>query len=277
MSSQIQAIAQALLKESDPHVRRRMMETSSRAIYLPPIKEFITSPNYANSKLWPAVARLLELIDDPRVREFYLELAKGSGKSSGAAAGVVYAAARLAALKDPHEYFDIGKIKPITCLTCSTSETQAIQTIFAQVKSWVRQNPFFIAAHRMCAERAEFPFSPDDPKYPAYKIHTTAITIRHSPVFPDGQIQILCGHAKSEGMDGHDVFMAIIDESNKHGLSEESPQAQKLETTFRTSGFTRFPSDYKLGLISSSVSKQSHLRKEVDRIFSASPPQLLFH
>lgn len=268
MSSPAQALAREILKEPDPDIRRRMMETSSRAIYLPPIKEFITSPDYGNSKLWPSVSKLLELIDDPRVREFYLELAKGSGKSLMSAAGTVYAAARLVALPDPHEYFDLQKIKPITCLTCSTSETQAIQTIFAQVKSWVRQNPFFIAAHNLCSQRAEFPFSPMDPKYPPFKIHATAITLRHSPVFPDGQVQILCGHAKSEGMDGHDIFMAVIDESNKHGLSENSPQALKLETTFRTSGFTRFPTDYKLGLISSSVSRQSHLRKEVDRIFS---------
>lgn len=255
-----QAVARILLAEPDTDIRRRMAERLSRVAPLPEPREFFTSPRYGNMKsLWLNVLAVIERINDPRVREFYLELAKGSGKSSAAACSAVYAVARLCALGDPHDYFQLERIKPITCLVCSTNETQALDTIFAQVKTMIRRNPFF--QHISTVLGVQPP-----------KVLTNTVTFLQSKEWPDGAVNIICGHSKSEGLDGYDLFFAVIDEANKYGQSADTPTAQKLETTFRTSGESRFPSDYKLGMISSSVSRESYMRKIVDDILKHGEP-----
>lgn len=127
------------------------------------------------------------------------------------------------------------------CLTVATSEEQAKRTIFSQVKAMITHNPFFKG-------RAN--------------IRSTDIEL------DDGKVLIICGHSKSEGMEGHDVFFANIDEANKHGGGSAAgkEQVRRLRDTFISSAESRFPFDYKVGCISSSVSMDDFQRQEIEWI-----------
>jgi len=161
--------------------------------------------------------------------------------STVAAACVTYSAARLLALKDPHDYFGLQSTKPIVCLTVATSEEQAKRTIFSQVRAMISNNPFFKGVANPRSTDIEL---------------------------DDGKVLIICGHSKSEGMEGHDVFFANIDEANKHGGGSAAgkEQVRRLRDTFISSSESRFPYDYKVGCISSSVSMEDFQRQEIEYI-----------
>lgn len=235
-------LANALALAPDAETRHRLLELAFRKVHLPAPTEFFTSPNYGNMRnLYPNILKLIELILSPQVHEYYIELGKGAGKSSCTAACVTYSAARLLALDEPHTFFGLQSTKPIVCLTVATSEEQAKRTIFSQVRAMISHNPFFQG-------RAN--------------IRSTDIEL------DDGKVLILCGHSKSEGMEGHDVFFANIDEANKHGGGSASgkEQVRRLRDTFISSSESRFPYDYKVGCISSSVSMDDFQRQEIEWI-----------
>lgn len=235
-------LAKALSLAPDEESRHRLLESAYRRVYLPPPKEFLTGKDYGNMRsLYPNVLRLIELILLPQVHEYYIEIGKGAGKSTIAAACVTYSAARLLALEDAHEFFGLQKTKPVVCLTVATSEEQAKRTIFSQVRSMVHDNPFFEG-----------------------RAHTKATEIE----LDEGRVLIICGHSKSEGMEGHDVFFANIDEANKHGGGSQAGKEQvlRLRDTFISSSESRFPFDFKVGCISSSVSMDDFQRKEIEYI-----------
>lgn len=242
MNTDSRTLASALALAPDAETRHRLLELAYRKVHLPSPTEFLTGPSYGNMRnLYPNVLRLIELILSPNVHEYYIEIGKGGGKSTIAAACVTYSAARLLALDKPHEFFSLQATKPIVCLTVATSEEQAKRTIFSQVKSMISHNPFF-------EDRAN--------------IRSTDIEL------DGGKILIICGHSKSEGMEGHDVFFANIDEANKHGGGSPAgkEQVRKLRDTFISSAESRFPFDYKVGCISSSVSMEDFQRQEIEWI-----------
>lgn len=241
------------MTSNDPHVLARALldarnagaNTEHLAFRLakgdfPSMADFLTDPEWAGEfPTWPGIRKLLTEIASPDIREFHAELGKGSGKSSCAWLILGYSAAELLAMDDPHAFFGLGSGKPIVILNVSVNETQARRTVFAGLRSFVEGCPHLKRRAKVGATHIEF---------------------------DGGKVLAVCGHSKSEGLEGYDVYAAVLDEANKHADNAGRSNAQVLFEMLRSSAATRFPKHYRVGTISSSVSHDSYQRQVIEEI-----------
>jgi len=233
------------LRRKDPERAAQLAYQIAKGPYLD-IRGFLEDPAWlGGAKIWPGVQRLLRLVHRPEIREAYIEVGKGGGKSTMSAAFLAYARGELKALGDPHAFFGLDPGRPIVLLNVSTSEGTARYGVFAKLKSFVKRVPYL-------AEGAEF--------------FTTTIVWDRSPMFPDGRVMALCGHSRSEGLEGHDVFRGVLDEANKHRDTSGKSNARVLMEMIVSSAESRFPRHYKVLSISSSRSKEDHQRQVIEDI-----------
>lgn len=220
------------------------LQEATRALARPeplvPIREFLTSPDWCGATgFWPGVLRLAELLSQPQYRLFHVEIGKGGGKSSLVSALCAYAVYELASLPDPYAWHGLDPGKPLICMVVSTSEAQARLTVFAKVKDLLLRCPFF-----------------------KDRIEPMATTIE----IDGGKIMVLCGHSKSEGIEGHDVYFAVLDEANKHTNAAGVSNAKTLFETLHSSASSRFPSDYRVGTISSSRAPGDFQTRQIEEV-----------
>lgn len=184
-------------------------------------------------------------ISAPGTNEFHIEVGKGSGKSVMSAVMLAYAITELASMDDPHRFFGLEAGKPIVCLNISVSERQAKLTVFAKLKSYIRKI-------KMLQGRYTF----------------TSDTID----IDKGNILAISGHSRAEGMEGHDVYCAILDEANKHRDSSGKSNAETLFEMLQSSAASRFPAYYRVGTVSSSRSVDDYQRRTIEEIAMMGKP-----
>lgn len=249
VSTEVQELAKALL------LAREHGQDAARVLFrvakgdFPDMEGFLTDPAWAGGfPLWDGVRKLLITCSRPDVREFHVEIGKGGGKSTFAWLLLAYAIGELVSLEDPHGFFGLGRGRPIVVLNVSVSEVQARRTVFAGLKDFVMNCPRLNGRVKPGATWLEF---------------------------DHGKILAICGHSKSEGMEGYDIYAAVLDEANKHTDIGGKSNADRIFQMLRSSAASRFPDYYRIGTISSSVSRDSFQRKTIDEIARKGQPVTL--
>lgn len=173
--------------------------------------------------LWPMVRKLLIHGAQPHLRELWLEMGKGSGKSMAAAIFLYRGIYELSCFKDWKTFFGVTLGEGVI-LNLSTSKIQARGVIFGYLGQLLKSSPWFIN-----------------------KFQEKTIEIRLQ-----NDIVAYCGHSGSAAWEGFNVYYGVIDEVDKmkNPKTGRSNAARLYELVLGQSR-PRFPGWYKVINISS--------------------------
>lgn len=205
------------------------------------IVEFVESSEFLGSqvKCDPEVLQLLWLIEQEWVRDAYVEVGKGSGKSLIGSIVPVYGAYLILKMKEPQKFFDLSPATIIATINVSISEKQAKEVIFNQIKALVMEAPWF-------------------------KAHVKFEPLTQEVKFPERRVTLYCGHSNSTAFLGFATVRAVMDEANYMMNTSNKNVAETLFTALKGSLLTRFPDFYKLLAISSAATPGAWLHQEVE-------------
>lgn len=195
--------------------------------------EFAMSSKYLNlvvsaAPLYQKIQAIIKLIDQGNIREVYLILGKGSGKSTICSIALLYGAYTWSCFRDPFAYFKVGRTSKVACVNVSVSREQAKDVIFEGCLDLVTRSPFFKGRYKSLNASIEF----------------------------DSDITLFCGHGNAAAWLGYATYVGVMDEVEFLMDSNNRSQAKALYGALRGSLRTRFPSAYKLIAISSA--KETH-------------------
>lgn len=215
---------------------------------IPPIEEFILSPDYLDldGHVCDAVLTSLRQVFDPAAnyREAAFAWGIGGGKSFLSSICSVYMAYRLLCMPDPQAYYGLAPGSEIAVVNFSVSATQAKHVVFGEILARINHAP--------CFKQAGFQ---RDPK------------INSELRWPEKKIIIFPGNSQAESAIGYNVIAAVIDEAawlpdvestvrvagrstgGKYDAAEELYNA--LSKRLKSRGNARFRRDGKLVMISS--------------------------
>jgi len=202
---------------------------------------FAESPDFLGLKgnLYPEIKNLLIDIEDKSIRESYLILGKGSGKSQLAQIFTGYGLYQALQLKNPQATYKLVWNTALYSINVSVSKTQAEDVVFKQTKELLTASPYF--QKRMVnsnAREVEF----------------------------EKRIHMLCGHSGSTAFLGYATFRAVMDEMAFMVDNNNRSVAADLYAALTGSLKTRFPNDYKLLCISSDSTPNSFIRESINAV-----------
>lgn len=145
----------------------------------------------------------------------------GIGKTTFASIALPYMAHWVLCLKDPQAYFKLLPGSRIAFMQMSTSEKQALEVIFGDLKARIEHSPWFINNF------------PHDDKY------TRQIR------FPK-DIWILPGDSAETSFEGYNILAGILDEMDSHKVTENKDYAELGYDTIQSriaSRFTEYGND----------------------------------
>lgn len=212
-----------------------------------PLRDFIEQPAYLNlaGRVYPELMKLAEEVHRPEVREAYLSMGKGSGKST--LCGILMARwvyELIGCHRNPQTNFGLLPDSTLTILNVSTSKEQAKRVVFASFMARIKNSPWFVG------------------RYEEYVTHC---------VFP-GNIQVVCGHSGSTSFLGFDTIAAIMDETSWMLDTSHRSVAANIYDMLIGSLKTRFPRSYKLIEISSPRTTEDFLTQQVNWVKKAGKP-----
>jgi hypothetical protein len=174
------------------------------------IREFL-GPGYLNiiQKIRPGIISALERIFGDDVSGSRISLVEramitgaiGIGKTTFASIALPYMVHWVLCLKDPQDYYGLLPGSRIAFMMMSTSEEQARQVIFGDVKARIDGSEWF---------RNQAPY---DPKF------TKSIR------FPN-DVWILPGDSAETTFEGYNILAGILDEADSHKLTKERDYAE---------------------------------------------------
>lgn len=124
----------------------------------------------------------------------------GIGKTTFASIALPYMAHWTLCLKDPQDFFELLPGSRIAFMQMSTSEDQALQVIFTDIKARIEHSPWFVNNY------------PHDPKF------TKQIR------FPKN-VWILPGDSAETTFEGYNILAGILDEMDSHKITKERDYA----------------------------------------------------
>jgi hypothetical protein len=139
----------------------------------------------------------------------------GIGKTTFASIALPYMAHWVLCLKDPQDYFDLLPGSRIAFMQMSTSEKQALDVIFGDIKARIQHSDWFVN---------NYPF---DDKY------TKVIK------FPK-DIWILPGDSAETTFEGYNILAGILDEMDSHKITNERDYADLGYDTIHSRIASRF-------------------------------------
>lgn len=139
----------------------------------------------------------------------------GWGKSTVASIALCYMVHWLLCLKDPQDFFELLPGSRIAAMMMSTSEPQARQVIFGDIKARVDNSPWF---------RSKYPY---DPKF------------KNQIRFPK-EIWIIPGDSSETTFEGYNILAGIIDEIDSHKVTNQKDYAEQGYTTISSRMTSRF-------------------------------------
>lgn len=151
----------------------------------------------------------------------------GIGKTTFASIALPYMVHWTLCLKDPQDYFELLPGSRIAFMQMSTSEEQALQVIFSDIKARIEHSEWFVTKY------------PHDPKF------TKQIR------FPK-DIWILPGDSKETTFEGYNILAGILDEMDSHTVTRDKDYAAVGFDTIQSriaSRFTNASGDGHRGLI----------------------------
>lgn len=188
------------------------------------IREFV-GEDYLNIEktVRPAVMAELETIIGPTIRadriaEYSQAIFTGGigiGKTTIASIILPYLVHWVLCLKDPQSFFGLMPGSRIAFMQMSTSEKQALEVIFADVKARIEYSPWF-------QENYQF-----DPK-------------RKNQLRFAKDIWILPGDSKETTFEGYNILGGILDEADSHQVTKLKDYAEQGYTTIYSRITSRF-------------------------------------
>lgn len=139
----------------------------------------------------------------------------GIGKTTFASIALPYMCHWVLCLKDPQEYFKLLPGSRIAFMQMSTSEKQAMEVIFGDLKARIEHSPWFVNNY------------PHDDKY------TKQIR------FPK-DIWILPGDSSETTFEGYNILAGILDEMDSHKVTENKDYADVGYDTIESRIASRF-------------------------------------
>ncbi len=194
--------------------------------------EFISSKDYLNLKtfgpnvdsgIYPKIKDILWEIDQPNIREAYLCMGRGSGKSYFCSILLARSVYRLMCLRNPQQYLRLSPGSPIYAINLSVNQEQAKKVIFSELVERLNGSKWFEKKYKARVFDVEFPKN----------------------------ITALSGHSSSRAFLGYNIVSGVLDEASHFLDNAYRCVAQELLDAIKGSMLTRFPHDYKLVVISS--------------------------
>lgn len=189
------------------------------------IREFL-GEGYLNimSKVRPGLLETLEGIFGAEVSGKRIALYEeamvtggiGIGKTTFASIALPYMAHWTLCLKDPQDYFNLLPGSRIAFMQMSTSEDQALQVIFGDIKARIEHSDWFVQNY------------PHDPKF------TKQIR------FPGKDIWILPGDSSETTFEGYNILAGILDEMDSHKITKDKDYADLGFDTIQSRIASRF-------------------------------------
>ena len=145
----------------------------------------------------------------------------GIGKTTMASIVIPYMAHWVLCLKDPQEFYDLLPGSRIAFMQMSTSEDQAKETLFGDIKARIEYSPWFLNNY------------PYDPKF------TNQIR------FPGKDIWIIPGSSTETSFEGYNILGGILDEADSHKQTQTKDYAEvgfdtinsRIDSRFQDRGF----------------------------------------
>ena len=188
------------------------------------IDEFL-GPDYLNIKAKVRKRLLEELrvimgeeIDPQRPTAFPLAMITGGigiGKTTVASIVLPYLCHWVLCLKDPQDFFGLLPGSRIAFMQMSTSEKQALEVVFGDIKARVQHSPWF---------QAKYPFDPN------FKNQ-----IRFSK-----EIWIIPGDSAETTFEGYNILGGILDEADSHKVTSNKDYAEQGYDTISNRITSRF-------------------------------------
>jgi hypothetical protein len=202
---------------------------------IPPMWEYMESRQYLNRKnVYPRIMDILVAVDDPSVREVYIQAGKGVGKSFLSAALMSRGAFILGSYPMVRDVFGVQPEDFIVTLNMSVSANQAQKVVFQKFKSMIKTSACF----------------------PGANIGVREIQFQNN-------VLGLSGHSEFTTFFGFDVFLGVMDEGSWFSVTPENDVAQEIHQGMLSSMLTRFPNDYKLVTISTPKHQEDFLTSRV--------------
>ncbi len=203
--------------------------------------EFIESSKYLGLKdvMFNRIKYLFCEIDDDEIREAWLALGRGSGKSYLSSALTLRSLYRLLCLKSPQKYFNIAPETEIVSINVSVNASQAKRVIFKTIVGRLAISPWFEGK---------------------YEVLTAEVR------FPEKNIMAYAGNSSSPGWLGYSFIHAILDEADWFVDNQNRSNAQELLDTLIGSLRTRWQDAGKLIVISSPASDSGFIMENIARL-----------
>lgn len=189
------------------------------------IEEFV-GPDYLNIKdrVRPSIMRELRtIVGDEVTSERICAYSKamitggiGIGKTTVASIVLPYLAHWVLCLKDPQGFFNLLPGSRIAFMQMSTSESQAKEVVFGDIKARIDYSPWFSS------------------KYPWDRSFKNQIR------FPQKDIWILPGDSAETTFEGYNILGGILDEADSHKVTQNKDYAEQGYTTIHSRIASRF-------------------------------------
>jgi hypothetical protein len=140
----------------------------------------------------------------------------GIGKTTMASIILPYMCHWVLCLKDPQDYYDLLPGSRIAFMQMSTSEDQAVETVFGDIKARIENSKWF---------QDNYPY---DPKF--------SKQIR----FSQKDIWILPGNSAETTFEGYNILGGILDEADSHKKTKDKDYAEVGYTTINSRIDSRF-------------------------------------
>lgn len=145
----------------------------------------------------------------------------GIGKTTMASIILPYMCHWILCLKEPQDFYDLLPGSRIAFMMMSTSEDQAKETVFGDVKARIDYSPWFQANYQY------------DPNF------------KNQIRFADKDIWILPGNSAETTFEGYNILGGILDEADSHKITKEKNYAElgwntinsRIDSRFEDRGF----------------------------------------
>ena len=221
------------------------------------ISEFF-GPDYLNieTKVRPAIRRALIRIFGETVSPVVISRARramltggiGIGKTTVASIVIPYMVHWVSCLKNPQDYFGLMDGSRIAFMLMSTSENQAKQVLFGDIKARINHSPWF---RKNCNYDKEF---------------------KNQLRFPR-DIWVLPGNSQETSFEGYNILGGILDEGDSHKKTRDRDYADQGWDTIHSRIDSRFndpaTEDHKgllmvIGQMKSSTGFMARKKKELE-------------
>jgi len=192
-------------------------------------KDYLDCPKLSNVQ-YEFVEALSDVYPNCLYTEVVAEWGKGGGKDFVCAVSLCRVIYLLECLRDPAAFYGLKSGSWIDALNVAVNADRANSVFFVQFKDLVNQSPYFRAMQ---------------PRIKGGRI-----------IFPK-RVRAISGHSEMEGLEGHNVIVAILDEIDAFKTEQEignrsrrAKSAKFIYNRMRSSTQSRFPNIGKVACIS---------------------------